>query len=69
MKSPMTRPRAPRPRKPKAAWRDYLTDDERAVIEAGDAAMKAARDANRDRPRIVNRAIQRAKYYAARSKR
>lgn len=53
-----------RKREPRIPWREFLTDGERAVIEAGDAAMERARTLNRDRPKIVNRAIQRAKYHA-----
>lgn len=46
-------------------WREHLTDEERAAIEAGDRATEAAKAANATRAGIVNRAIQRAKYRAA----
>ena len=43
-------------------WRDYLTDDERALIERADAAKLVWQAANDRRAGIVNRAIQRARY-------
>lgn len=43
-------------------WRDYLTDEERAVIEQADAAKIAWQAFNDRRAGIVNRAIQRARY-------
>jgi len=51
------------PRAPLWPWRDFLTTDERAEIEAGDQAMAEAKRINRGRQLIVNRAIQRAKYH------
>lgn len=43
-------------------WRDYLTDDERAIIESADAAKLAWQALNDRRAGVVNRACQRARY-------
>ncbi len=49
------------------SWRDYLTEDERAIIEAGDAAKEEWQCLNLPRAGIVNRAIARARYAAKRA--
>lgn len=43
-------------------WRDYLTDDERVIIEQAEAAKVTWQALNDRRAGIVNRAIQRARY-------
>lgn len=43
-------------------WRDYLTAEERAIIEQADAAKASWQALNDRRAGIVNRAIQRARY-------
>ena len=43
-------------------WRDYLTDEERVIIEQADAAKVTWQALNDRRAGIVNRAIQRARY-------
>ncbi len=43
-------------------WREYLTPEERVVIERADAAKRAWQTLNTARAGIVKRAIQRAKY-------
>jgi hypothetical protein len=52
------------PRKSKWDWRRFLTQDERAVLAAADAAKREWQKLNRERAGITNRAIQRAKYAA-----
>ena len=47
-------------------WRDYLTDDERAILAKADAAKAKWQRLNLARASITNRAIQRAKYHATR---
>lgn len=49
------------PRKPKWAWRDYLTDEEREALDAADRAKRAWEKLNAERAKITNRAIQRAR--------
>lgn len=46
------------------SWRDFLTDEERAIIEAGDLAKQEWERHNAPRAGIVNRALQRARYAA-----
>lgn len=43
-------------------WRDYLTDEERIIINQADAAKVVWQALNDRRAGIVNRAIQRARY-------
>lgn len=50
-----------RPSKP-VDWRAALTPSERKIIERGDRLMAKLKEVNRDRARIINRAIHRAKY-------
>ena len=52
-----------------ATWRDYLTDEERAVIEAGDAAKAEWERLNAPRAGIINRCIQRSRYAARKRER
>lgn len=51
-------------RKPKWNWREFLTADEKAILDAADGARDAWQKLNRQRAGITNRAIQRAKYAA-----
>jgi hypothetical protein len=51
-----------KPKKPKWPWRDFLTDDERRILESADAAKAEWKKLNAERAAITNRAIQRAKY-------
>jgi hypothetical protein len=53
-----------KPRKPKWAWRNYLTKDERVTLAAAEAAKAEWQRLNKERAAITNRAIQRAKYAA-----
>lgn len=55
-------------RKPadKLPWRDFLTEDERAILATADAAKTAWLELNRERAAITNRAIHRAKYHQQR---
>ena len=53
------------PRKPKWRWRDYLTVEEAKVLKRADEAKSKWLEINRERAVIQNRAIQRAKYAAA----
>lgn len=46
-------------------WRDYLTDEERAIIAQADEDKLRWQASNDRRAGIVNRAIQRARYAAA----
>lgn len=59
----------PSRRKPKPAhrqseleWRTYLTDDERGVLDQVEVAKVAWEGLSDQRARVVNRAIQRARY-------
>jgi hypothetical protein len=54
-------------REPKWDWRQFLTVDEKAILDAADKARATWQKLNRQRAGITNRAIQRAKY-AARTK-
>jgi hypothetical protein len=51
-----------KPREPKWDWRGYLTPEEKAVLDAADAAKQEWQRLNKERASITNRAIQRAKY-------
>ncbi len=51
-------------RQPKWPWRDHLTEEERQIIEAGDAAKAEWLRLSLPRQRIMNRALQRAKFAA-----
>lgn len=51
-------------RKPKWAWRKFLTAEEKKVLATSDAAKAKWLSLNRARAAITNRAIQRAKYAA-----
>lgn len=48
----------------KIPWRDYLDDEERALVEDAEAKRRDWEVAAAMRSRIVNKAIQRAKYAA-----
>lgn len=48
--------------KRKLNWRAFLTSGERKILSDADKAKRAWERLNAARPRIVNRAIQRAKY-------
>lgn len=50
--------------KPKWPWRDHLTEEERQIIETGDAAKAEWLRLSLPRQRIMNRALQRAKFAA-----
>ena len=43
-------------------WRDYLTDEERAIVEASDQAKSQWEKSAGERAYIMNRAIQRKRY-------
>ena len=43
-------------------WRDFLNDEERAIIDQADAAKVTWQALNDRRAAIVNRAVQRARY-------
>lgn len=45
-------------------WRTYLTADEKALIKAAERAKATWRVLSAERAKIVNRAIQRARYAA-----
>jgi hypothetical protein len=47
---------------PAGVWRDYLTEQEREVLDQIVIVRKALQALNDRRPGIVNRAIQRARY-------
>lgn len=51
-------------RKPKWDWREFLTADEKTILDAADKARAEWQKLNRQRAGITNRAIQRAKYAA-----
>jgi hypothetical protein len=53
-----------KPKKPKWPWRKFLTEEERKILRAADAAKSEWTKLNRNRAGITNRAIQRAKYAA-----
>ena len=52
-----------------ATWRDYLTDEERAVIQAGEDAKAEWERLNAPRAGIINRCIQRMRYAARKRER
>ena len=52
------------PKQPKWPYRDFLTDEEIAIIAKADAAKAEWKRLNAERSMITNRAIQRAKYHA-----
>lgn len=62
--------RAWAPKKPKWPWRDFLTDGEREAVEAAETISRDAKAMLRSATVLLNgyrnRAIQRAKYAAAR---
>lgn len=51
-------------KKPKWAWRNFLTKEEYEILLKADKAKSMWRNLNRERAAITNRAIQRAKYAA-----
>ena len=53
----------------KTTWRDYLTDEERAIIQAGDDAKAAWERLNAPRAGIINRCNQRSRYAARKRER
>ena len=54
---------------PKWPWRDFLTDQERATLQQADEAKAHWQALNAARAKIVNRALQRAKYATLRDAR
>jgi hypothetical protein len=48
-------------------WRKFLTVDEEAILRRADEAKAHWAALNRDRARITNRAIHRAKYSAGKA--
>ncbi len=52
-------------RKSKWPWRDFLTEDEKRVLQAADEAKSKWEKLNASRAGITNRAIQRAKHRLA----
>lgn len=56
----------PKPTARNSRWRDYLTDEERQILKAIDAAKRHWQKLNIQRPTIVNRAIKRAANATAR---
>ncbi|MCA6108174.1 hypothetical protein [Bradyrhizobium cenepequi] len=49
-------------KEPKWDWRKFLTEEEVAAIAEADAAKVRWQELNKERSRITNRALQRAKY-------
>jgi len=52
-------------KEPKWPWRDFLTEDEKEALAKADEAKALWETLNTQRASIQNRAIQRAKYAAA----